>query len=184
MGNSITAGFQSAGINDSTQQRSYAVLLGGGHGHQLHLPLAPGPGLPAAVHQQRHAGSGGRRHRCAPVTCAPTNSTHRQPRCPRRPGAPNCSAISACPFQLQRADPVLPGRQDPGPADGGAAADLRHDLDRQQRRAGLFDQSDQSGESGADHPAGSVYGSIRFACSTASRPPAPVRPWFPSRTSP
>jgi lysophospholipase L1-like esterase len=28
LGNSITAGFQSAGINDSTQQRSYAALLG------------------------------------------------------------------------------------------------------------------------------------------------------------
>ena len=27
MGNSITAGFQSAGINDSTQQQSYARLL-------------------------------------------------------------------------------------------------------------------------------------------------------------
>ena len=27
MGNSITAGFQSGGINDSTQQQSYAVLL-------------------------------------------------------------------------------------------------------------------------------------------------------------
>jgi hypothetical protein len=27
LGNSITAGFQSAGINDSTQQRSYARLL-------------------------------------------------------------------------------------------------------------------------------------------------------------
>ena len=28
LGNSITAGYQSAGINDSTQQRSYAVILG------------------------------------------------------------------------------------------------------------------------------------------------------------
>ena len=27
MGNSITAGFQSGGINDSTQQQSYAVVL-------------------------------------------------------------------------------------------------------------------------------------------------------------
>jgi len=27
MGNSITAGFQSGGINDSTQRRSYAVLV-------------------------------------------------------------------------------------------------------------------------------------------------------------
>ena len=32
MGNSITAGFQSAGINDSTQQRSYAKLLAGAMG--------------------------------------------------------------------------------------------------------------------------------------------------------
>ena len=29
IGNSITAGFQSGGINDSTQRQSYAVLVGG-----------------------------------------------------------------------------------------------------------------------------------------------------------
>ena len=35
MGNSITAGFQSAGINDSTQSRSYAVLLA----QSMHSPF-------------------------------------------------------------------------------------------------------------------------------------------------
>src|SRR5690348_3987133 len=32
MGNSITSGFQSAGINDSTQKQSYAKLLAGAMG--------------------------------------------------------------------------------------------------------------------------------------------------------
>lgn len=41
MGNSITAGFQSAGINDSTQQRSYAVLLSKAMGtHYVYPSLA------------------------------------------------------------------------------------------------------------------------------------------------
>ena len=35
MGNSITAGFQSGGILDSTQQQSYAVLLA----HAMHSPV-------------------------------------------------------------------------------------------------------------------------------------------------
>ena len=46
MGNSITAGFQSAGINDSTQSQSYAVLLA----HAMHSPfwspLMDRPGCP------------------------------------------------------------------------------------------------------------------------------------------
>lgn len=46
MGNSITAGFQSAGINDSTQQRSYAVLLAGAMGTQYLYPSLAGGGCP------------------------------------------------------------------------------------------------------------------------------------------
>lgn len=49
MGNSITAGFQSAGINDSTQLQSYAPLLG----HQMHapffMPLLNRPGCPPPI---------------------------------------------------------------------------------------------------------------------------------------
>lgn len=46
MGNSITAGFQSAGINDSTQQRSYAVLLGKAMGTSFNYPKLNGRGCP------------------------------------------------------------------------------------------------------------------------------------------
>jgi GDSL-like Lipase/Acylhydrolase len=46
MGNSITAGFQSAGINDSTQKRSYAVLLAGAMGTEFHYPSLLGRGCP------------------------------------------------------------------------------------------------------------------------------------------
>jgi lysophospholipase L1-like esterase len=46
MGNSITAGFQSAGINDSTQQRSYAVLLSKAMGTSFVYPSLLGGGCP------------------------------------------------------------------------------------------------------------------------------------------
>ena len=46
MGNSITAGFQSAGINDSTQARSYAVLLAQAMGTQFVYPSLNMPGCP------------------------------------------------------------------------------------------------------------------------------------------
>jgi lysophospholipase L1-like esterase len=46
LGNSITAGFQSAGINDSTQQRSYAVLLGKAMGTSFNYPRLNGRGCP------------------------------------------------------------------------------------------------------------------------------------------
>src|SRR5882762_2011980 len=46
MGNSITAGFQSAGINDSTQQRSYAVLLAQAMHSPFFVPRLTNPGCP------------------------------------------------------------------------------------------------------------------------------------------
>ena len=46
MGNSITAGFQSAGINDSTQSRSYAVLLAQSMHSPFFSPLLKYPGCP------------------------------------------------------------------------------------------------------------------------------------------
>ncbi|MEO8199495.1 MAG: SGNH/GDSL hydrolase family protein [Gemmatimonadota bacterium] len=46
MGNSITAGFQSAGINDSTQSRSYAVLLSKAMGTTFVYPSLNRPGCP------------------------------------------------------------------------------------------------------------------------------------------
>jgi GDSL-like lipase/acylhydrolase family protein len=47
MGNSITAGFQSAGINDSTQLQSYAVLFAQQAGAPFFVPLLNKPGCPA-----------------------------------------------------------------------------------------------------------------------------------------
>lgn len=46
MGNSITAGFQSGGINDSTQKQSYAVLLAAAMGTPFYYPSLVKPGCP------------------------------------------------------------------------------------------------------------------------------------------
>jgi lysophospholipase L1-like esterase len=46
MGNSITAGYQSSGINDSTQRQSYARLLAGQMGTQYHYAALALPGCP------------------------------------------------------------------------------------------------------------------------------------------
>jgi len=46
MGNSITAGVQSAGINDSTQARSYAVLVAAAMGTSFVYPRLNMPGCP------------------------------------------------------------------------------------------------------------------------------------------
>jgi hypothetical protein len=46
MGNSITAGVQSAGINDSTQSRSYAALLAAAMGTDFTVPRLNMPGCP------------------------------------------------------------------------------------------------------------------------------------------
>ncbi len=46
MGNSITAGFQSAGINDSTQSQAYAVLLARAMGSPFFIPRMTMPGCP------------------------------------------------------------------------------------------------------------------------------------------
>jgi len=45
-GNSITAGFQSAGINDSTQIQAYPVLLAGRMGSPFFVPYMNRPGCP------------------------------------------------------------------------------------------------------------------------------------------
>ena len=45
-GNSVTAGFQSGGINDSTQQESYANLLAEQMGTLFEIPLLTSPGCP------------------------------------------------------------------------------------------------------------------------------------------
>jgi hypothetical protein len=49
LGNSITAGFQSNGINDSTQRQSYARLLATQMGTQYHYPSLVMPGCPPPI---------------------------------------------------------------------------------------------------------------------------------------
>src|SRR6266705_7053607 len=49
MGNSITAGWQSGGINDSTQQQSYAVLLAQAMHAPFFSPLMNKPGCPPPI---------------------------------------------------------------------------------------------------------------------------------------
>lgn len=49
IGNSITAGFQSNGINDSTQRQSYARLLAVQMGTQYHYPSLQNPGCPPPI---------------------------------------------------------------------------------------------------------------------------------------
>lgn len=49
LGNSITAGFQSSGINDSTQRQSYARLFATQVGTQYHYAALSMPGCPSPV---------------------------------------------------------------------------------------------------------------------------------------
>jgi lysophospholipase L1-like esterase len=49
LGNSITAGYQSGGINDSTQRQSFAALLAAQMGTQYHYPALSMPGCPRPV---------------------------------------------------------------------------------------------------------------------------------------
>ena len=49
IGNSITAGWQSDGINDSTQRQSFAFLLAGQMGTQYHYAALAKPGCPAPI---------------------------------------------------------------------------------------------------------------------------------------
>ena len=49
LGNSITAGYQSAGINDSTQRQSYAVLFAQAVNTPFRIPLLNRPGCPPPI---------------------------------------------------------------------------------------------------------------------------------------
>ncbi|MDQ2767441.1 MAG: SGNH/GDSL hydrolase family protein [Gemmatimonadota bacterium] len=70
MGNSITAGFQSGGINDSTQMQSYAVLFAHAVNTGYRVPLLNKPGCPPPVDNflTQHRVGGG-----SDVTCALRN---------------------------------------------------------------------------------------------------------------
>src|SRR5690349_6828637 len=61
MGNSITAGVQSGGINDSTQKQSYAAVLAATMGTQFSYPSLVKPGCPPPftnVFTQTRVGAG------------------------------------------------------------------------------------------------------------------------------
>lgn len=73
MGNSITAGLQSAGINDSLQQRSYAVLFAEAAGAPFFVPSLAMPGCPPPFLNnisQTRVGNG------TPTTCALRQDEH------------------------------------------------------------------------------------------------------------
>jgi lysophospholipase L1-like esterase len=67
LGNSLTAGYQSGGINDSTQRESYAVLLAHAMGTRFALPLLAEPGCPPPIDnfQTQHRVGGGTSTTCA-----------------------------------------------------------------------------------------------------------------------
>src|SRR3979409_382367 len=67
MGNSITAGFQSGGINDSTQSQSYAVLLARAMHTPFFSPLMNKPGCPPPY---TNVFTGARFGGGTPTTCA------------------------------------------------------------------------------------------------------------------
>ncbi len=87
MGNSITSGFQSAGINDSTQLQAYPVLLANAMGSPFFPPLMSRPGCPPPftnVFTQARVSGG------TPSTCA-----LRKPRAVPPPYVSNTAVPSA-----------------------------------------------------------------------------------------
>jgi len=74
IGNSITAGFQSGGINDSTQNQSYAVLIAHAVNTDFRIPLLNRPGCPPPVDNllTQHRVGGGTAASCALRTPANT----------------------------------------------------------------------------------------------------------------
>src|SRR5438552_16352034 len=70
MGNSITAGFQSGGINDSTQQQSYVALVAGKMGSPLYYPSLTKPGCAPPIDTVFTATAGPHRlRRATGATC-------------------------------------------------------------------------------------------------------------------
>jgi len=73
LGNSITAGFQSVGINDSTQRRAYPALLAAAMGTSYTYPSLNMPGCPPPLTNNvilTRVG-GGTPSTCAPVAVPP-----------------------------------------------------------------------------------------------------------------
>jgi lysophospholipase L1-like esterase len=96
LGNSITAGYQSGGINDSTQMQSYAVLFAHAVNTGFRVPLLNKPGCPPPVDNflTQHRVGGG-----SDVTCALRNpaTTPGALNNVAVPGATSLSPIAAIP---------------------------------------------------------------------------------------
>ena len=75
LGNSITAGFQSNGIVDSTQQDSYASLLAKRMGTPFGTPSLAPPGCPPPVDDIFSASFGGGPSGCSPPRSSPLPTT-------------------------------------------------------------------------------------------------------------
>ncbi len=70
IGNSITAGFQSNGINDSTQQQAYPVLLARAMGTRFAYPALVKPGCPAPIANTQTGALVGQVGTTLPPTCS------------------------------------------------------------------------------------------------------------------
>ena len=73
MGNSITAGWQSGGINDSTQQRSYAAMFAAAAGAPFFIPSLAMPGCPPPLVNNISLARVGN---ASPTTCALRTDEH------------------------------------------------------------------------------------------------------------
>src|SRR6267154_943005 len=109
LGNSITAGWQSDGINDSTQVQSYANLLAGRLQTPFFQPLMNRPGCPPPIDTLFRAS--GTPHRVGGGPGRRGDGRHQQPRHS---------------VQLQHADDVLSRRSDPVADDAARQSDVHH----------------------------------------------------------
>lgn len=107
VGNSITAGFQSGGLNQTRQQQSYAVLLSEQMNTRFNLPTIPNPGCPPPL---QSIFTGARINGASPTTC-----TLRETPIPST--VHNVAVPSAKVFDaLSNLDPNAPGQPpDPTP---------------------------------------------------------------------
>ena len=162
IGTSISAGLQSAGINDSTQQRSFQVLVAEQAGRQL-LPAQPEhAGLPRAVRQQRDAGACRRRHRAPPCTLRQTPIPHNVGQ-PRGAGAHDTRPLHqrrVADQHLRAAAGLLPRRPDAVERGEGGAAHAPQHRDRLVRRDRRRVVPPRSGRPRLHHPLPGVRGEL------------------------
>jgi hypothetical protein len=95
LGNSITAGYQSGGINDSTQKQSYAVLLGRQMGTRFAYPSFAAPGCPPPINNLLN------QTRVGGATSTATTCTER--------GAATATLNNVAVPGISTIDPVSPG---------------------------------------------------------------------------